>query len=157
MAEGIEQLWVSTPRGRHLRGRRKGDTRPEMSIRRALHAAGFRYVVSPEIASGCRPDIAFPGRGLLVFVDGCFWHGCPLHGTDFFRGPNQALWTAKLRRNRLNDARANVLALSDGYSVLRVWECSVTKSLTDVVGVVAERLVVGRSAVPRLIQIQPTP
>jgi DNA mismatch endonuclease (patch repair protein) len=128
MAEGTDQAWVSTEAGRHLAKRRTVGTNPELLLRGALFQSGLRYRLSRVLSPGCRPDLVFVGQRLAVFVDGCFWHGCPAHGTFRFRGPNSELWEAKLRRNRRNDDRANAIANSLGYRVLRLWECSITKS-----------------------------
>ena len=67
-----------------------------------------------------RPDIVFTRAKLAVFVDGCFWHGCPEHGTHPQR--NSRYWTAKLARNQDRDRRYNVLLATSGWTVVRVWE-----------------------------------
>jgi DNA mismatch endonuclease (patch repair protein) len=125
MAEGIAQAWVATQRGAHLAGRRKSGTRPELALRRAVHRLGLRYRVDHPLAAGCRPDLVFIGARLAVFVDGCFWHGCSRHAKTVVGGPNRDLWAAKLARNRRNDLRANSVAATLGYQVLRLWECEV--------------------------------
>lgn len=155
MPEGLDRDWVSTPVGRHLAGRPKIGTHPEMLLRHGLHAAGFRYRVSFQISPGCRPDITFTRRRLAVFVDGCFWHACPLHGRRSFRGPNEPLWKAKLIRNKRNDIRANTLAVEAGYRVLRVWECSITRSLGPTLKALARELDAGERDNPRVIQMAP--
>jgi DNA mismatch endonuclease, patch repair protein len=106
-----------------MRGNLSFDTRPEMRLRRQLFALGARYRVHQRITTptGCvRPDILFTRRRVAVFVDGCFWHCCPIHGTT----PrfNSEYWIPKLRRNVERDARnaANLEAV--GWRVLRVWE-----------------------------------
>jgi DNA mismatch endonuclease (patch repair protein) len=105
------------------RGNRRSGTRPELALRRALHARGLRYYVDhPILANGrkIRPDIVFPRQRLAVFIDGCFWHGCPTHGTS--PQANSAYWTAKFARNHARD-QAQTNALADaGWDVLRVWE-----------------------------------
>lgn len=118
--------WVSTSAGRHLSGRKKTSTAPEVLLRKALHAAGARFRIHRTIAKGCTPDIVLPGRGLAVFVDGCFWHGCPEHGRKTpWTGPNAALWEEKMRRNAERDERSTRLALEHGWRVERIWECDV--------------------------------
>ena len=118
--------WKPTEAGRHLSGRRKTDTAPEMALRRALHAAGARYRLHVRLAKGCTPDIVMSRRGLAVFVDGCYWHSCPAHGRKTpFTGPNAALWEEKMRRNRERDVRSTALAEELGWRVLRIWECEV--------------------------------
>jgi DNA mismatch endonuclease, patch repair protein len=118
--------WTSTDAGRHLRGRRKTDTSPEILLRKALHAAGARFRLQRRLAAGCRPDIVLQARRVAVFVDGCWWHSCPLHGRKTpFTGPNAALWEEKMRRNRERDSRSTSIAQGLGWTVVRVWECEV--------------------------------
>lgn len=118
--------WVSTSEGKHLAGRKKKDTAPEIALRKALHAQGARFRLHRQLAKGCTPDIVMPGRRLAIFVDGCFWHGCPEHGRKTcFTGPNAALWEDKMERNRERDRRSTALAHEGGWNVIRVWECEV--------------------------------
>ncbi len=118
--------WVSTERGAHLRGRVSRDTAPELLLRRAVHALGLRFRLQRRLAPGCRPDLLLVGRRVAVFVDGCFWHGCPVHGRSRpWSGPNALLWEQKMARNRERDLRSSALAEEGGYQVLRVWECEV--------------------------------
>lgn len=118
--------WVSTSAGKHLSGRKKKDTAPEIALRKALHAQGARFRLHRQLAKGCTPDIVMPGRNLAIFVDGCFWHGCPRHGRkSAFTGPNAALWEDKMKRNAERDLRSTVLAQEQGWTVMRVWECEV--------------------------------
>jgi len=101
---------------------RRRDTAPELALRRALHAAGLRFrVVYPVPGNRRRTiDIAFPRRRLAVFVDGCFWHGCPEHGTK--PGSNSAWWQEKIRTNRERDRDTDRLLADAGWAVLRLWE-----------------------------------
>lgn len=122
----MEKAWVSTERGAHLSGRRKVNTLPEVLLRQAVHAAGGRFRLHPRIARGCTPDFVIPSRGVAVFVDGCFWHGCPEHGRKKpWTGPNAELWAEKMRRNSDRDQRSTTLAQEHGWTVVRVWECSI--------------------------------
>lgn len=143
-----DATWESTKEGRHLAGRKKRDTRPEMLLRTAVHARGLRYAIQKRLANGCTPDIVLVSHRVAVFVDGCFWHQCPLHGRTKFTGPNAALWSSKMQRNKERDLRANELAVAAGYSVVRLWECDVTddpKAAADlVVQVVATRSAAGQ-------------
>lgn len=123
MADG----WVSTDAGRHLAKRSKTDTQPEILLRQALHAHGARFRLHRQLAKGCTPDIVFPSRRLAVFVDGCFWHGCPQHGRKTpWTGPNAELWAAKMERNAERDRRSTQLAIDLGWSVVRIWECAIS-------------------------------
>lgn len=120
--------WTSTAAGVHLRGRSKTNTKPEVLLRRAVHAAGGRFRLHRQIARGCTPDFVLPGRQVAVFVDGCFWHGCPEHGRRTpWSGPNAALWEEKMQRNAERDQRSTRLAADHGWSVVRVWECEVVR------------------------------
>jgi DNA mismatch endonuclease (patch repair protein) len=117
---------VSTAQGRHLAKRRNTNTSPEVELRKAVHAAGGRFRVHRTLAKGCTPDFVLPGRMVAVFVDGCFWHGCPLHGRKTpWTGPNSELWAKKMRRNADRDRQSTLLAAERGWRVIRVWECEV--------------------------------
>ncbi len=98
------------------------DTAPEMALRRRLHAAGFRYRVDHRPVPGLRrrADLVFTRRRVAVFVDGCFWHRCPQHGTR--PSSNAEWWEAKLARNAERDAETNRLLTDAGWRVVRIWE-----------------------------------
>jgi DNA mismatch endonuclease (patch repair protein) len=137
----VGSSWVSTSKGRHLAGRKKKDTAPEIALRKALHAQGARFRLHRQLAKGCTPDIVMPRRRLAIFVDGCFWHGCPKHGRkSAFTGPNAALWEQKMQRNTERDQRSSALAREQGWTVVRVWECAVRE---DAGAVAAQALAVG--------------
>jgi DNA mismatch endonuclease (patch repair protein) len=134
----MTEKWVSTDAGRHLSGRRKVNTEPEVVLRRQLHRAGARFRLHVRLAKGCTPDILMPARRLAVFVDGCWWHSCPRHGRRTpFTGPNAELWSEKMRRNRERDERSTALAEELGWTVVRVWECEVRE---DAAGAAARAL-----------------
>lgn len=97
------------------------DTSPEMAVRKAVHAAGFRYRLHRADLPG-KPDLAFSRHKLAVFVHGCFWHG---HRCRRFRMPssNQAYWTRKIQRNRERDARAAEALAEMGWERIVIWEC----------------------------------
>ena len=106
-----------------MRANRGRDTRPEMLVRRALHARGWRYRVTHRpLASDRRRtvDIAFTRQKLAVLIDGCFWHCCPEH----FVMPktNLPYWQEKIADNVRRDAATNTLLEENGWSVLRFWE-----------------------------------
>ena len=113
-----------------MRSVRTRDTAPEIRLRRALWKTGLRYRTRTRIER-TKPDIAFLGRRLLVFVDGCFWHGCPRHYTQPVE--NAAFWSAKIEKNRARDARNNQALEAAGWKVLRFWECEVEKDLERVI------------------------
>jgi DNA mismatch endonuclease (patch repair protein) len=117
--------WVSTELSGHLRGRRARDTKPEVALRRAVHRLGLRFRLQRKVAARCTADFVLPRYDVAVFVDGCFWHGCPVHGPDTFRGPNAALWEAKIETNKERDRRNTAAAEAAGWTVVRVWECEI--------------------------------
>lgn len=123
--------WVPTEAGSHLRGRRAQSTKPEITLRRAVHGLGLRFRVHQTIAPRCTPDFVLPRWRLAVFVDGCFWHGCPEHGMKQFRGPNAELWRTKMQTNFDRDRRNDTALTAAGWKVLRIWECQVRRSAVD--------------------------
>jgi DNA mismatch endonuclease (patch repair protein) len=98
------------------------DTSPERALRRELHARGLRYRVHlrPEPALRVTVDIAFTRARLAVFVDGCFWHRCPEHGT--LPRANAHWWLDKLNTNVARDRRTDTALTQRGWTVIRVWE-----------------------------------
>lgn len=98
------------------------DTAPEMALRRALHAAGARYRVHrrPLPERRVTADIVFTKAKVAVFLDGCFWHCCPEHGTR--PKTNADWWAAKLDRNVERDREADRRLAESGWTVIRVWE-----------------------------------
>lgn len=98
------------------------DTAAETAVRTLLHAAGLRYRVNAQPLPGLRrtADIVFTRRRVAVFVDGCFWHACPDHGT--VPKTNADWWTAKLARNIQRDQETNEQLAAAGWHVVRVWE-----------------------------------
>lgn len=117
--------WYSTEYSQRLSGRQRKNTKPEMLLRRQIHALGGRYRLQRRVAPRILADVAFLKEKVAVFVDGCFWHGCPVHGKRQFTGPNAQNWTAKIQRNQERDRRATRHAEKDGWQVLRFWECEV--------------------------------
>lgn len=98
------------------------DTKPELALRRAAHALGLRYRVSARPMPAIRrtADLVFTRRKVAVFLDGCFWHGCPDHHTK--AATNAGYWAEKVRRNRERDAETDRLLQEAGWTVIRVWE-----------------------------------
>lgn len=121
-----KEAWKDVPelRRRIMRANRRRDTRPELALRRELHRLGLRYRVDFPIrpAGQCliRPDVVFPSRRIALYVDGCFWHGCPDHGTR--ASTNRDYWAEKIAANRARDARLTQALEEDGWAVLRFWE-----------------------------------
>lgn len=107
-----------------MRANRGRNTSPELALRQELHQLGLRYRVDfPIHPAGqrlTRPDVVFPARRIAVYVDGCFWHGCPDHGTQ--ASTNREYWAEKIAANRARDARLTHALEADGWTVLRFWE-----------------------------------
>lgn len=120
-----------------MRRVKREDTEPEMAVRRAAHAMGYRFRLHCAELTG-RPDLVFPSRRTIVFVHGCFWHGhdckrgtLPKSRTDY--------WKSKIERNRRRDAD-NVAALREsGWKVFVIWECE-TRNLEQLRWRIAELL-----------------
>lgn len=109
-------------RSRMMSGIRGKDTKPELLVRRALHAAGFRYRLHERTLPG-KPDMVFPKYSAVVFIHGCFWHG---HDCHLFRMPSTRteFWQAKISGNVARDVRATALLRETGWRVGTVWECA---------------------------------
>jgi DNA mismatch endonuclease (patch repair protein) len=105
-----------------MRAQRERDTGIERAIRSRLHARGLRFRVHRRLLAGSRRevDVVFPGAKVAVFVDGCFWHGCPEHGT--WPRNNAEFWRRKIEANVRRDTDTNARLEADGWTVLRVWE-----------------------------------
>ncbi|MDP8928442.1 MAG: very short patch repair endonuclease [Actinomycetota bacterium] len=105
-----------------MRSNRSRDTRPERALRSAVHRRGLRFRVAarpfPEVRRTA--DLVFSRSRVAVFLDGCFWHGCPQH----YSAPvaHCAYWAEKVRRNRDRDVAVDQLLRAAGWVVLRVWE-----------------------------------
>lgn len=130
--------WASSPGVRRsMQSNRGRNTIPELRVRSELHKAGLRYRthVSPIPGLRCTVDVAFPRDRVAVFIDGCYWHSCPIHGS--VPQSNRAWWTAKLNATRERDL-TNSMALEEaGWIVVRVWE---HEDVTDVLSQVQAAL-----------------
>lgn len=107
-----------------MQANRRSDTKPEVALRSALHARGYRFRKDHRLdldgGVRVRPDIVFTRRKVAVFVDGCFWHVCPDHGRE--PTTNEWYWTPKLRRNVARDRAADAALSAAGWRVVRLWE-----------------------------------
>ena len=127
--------WASSPAVRRsMRSNRRRDTRPELEVRRLLHAKGLRYRVDYAPDRGHlrnRADVVFTRARVAVFVDGCYWHGCPEH----HRMPraNRDYWSAKVERNAERDRRVTAMLEGAGWTVLRFWEHEPAAEVADAV------------------------
>jgi len=117
------ESWASSPEVRSsMQGNRGRDTTPERRLRALLHARGLRYRVSvrpvPELRRTA--DIVFPKARIAVFVDGCYWHGCPEHYRPATK--NSGFWWTKISENRKRDEDTNQALAAYGWTVIRCWE-----------------------------------
>lgn len=106
-----------------MRGNRKRDTGPELKLRSLLHRQGLRFRVNRELSVPglrVRPDVVFGRHQVAVFVDGCFWHSCPWHGTR--PRVNTHYWLPKLKRVKDRDRKVRKLLTRAGWRVVRIWE-----------------------------------
>lgn len=121
-----------------MQANRSRDTQPELAVRRLLHRAGLRYrvAVAPEASVRRKADVVFTRRRIAVFIDGCFWHGCPEHGRREFRS-NVEYWPSKIASNVARDTDTNSRLEALGWIVLRYWEhedpAKVASRITSVV------------------------
>lgn len=109
-------------RSRMMAGIRSRNTKPELVLRRGLHALGFRFRLHVRDLPG-HPDLVFPRWRAVLFAHGCFWHG---HDCHLFRWPltREEFWRAKIQRNRTVDARTETALMSAGWRQGVVWECA---------------------------------
>jgi DNA mismatch endonuclease, patch repair protein len=114
-----------------MQANRSRDTGPEIAIRSILHRKGYRYLVSARPLPGLRrtADMVFRGPKVAVFIDGCFWHGCPQHHT--VASTNAEYWQAKVHENRTRDADTDRLMKAAGWTSIRVWEHEEPVSAAD--------------------------
>lgn len=119
----MARIQSSSPEAsRRMANVRQKSTGAEVALRCELYRRGLRYRVDFEVLKKPRraADIAFPGRRIAVFVDGCFWHRCPQHAT--WPKQNAEFWWQKIEANRLRDADTKSRLLDAGWTVLRFWE-----------------------------------
>jgi DNA mismatch endonuclease (patch repair protein) len=126
------ETWISTPASKSLSGRTSRDTGPELALRRALHRLGLRFRAHTKIGERLTLDVDFTAAKVAVFVDGCYWHGCPKHPRTPTRGPNKVAWDAKFESVAEREQRARKILTERGYLVLRVRECEIAGDVDSV-------------------------
>ena len=109
-------------RSRMMSGIRGKDTKPEITVRKGLHARGFRYRLHDKTVAG-KPDLILPRYRAAIYVHGCFWHQ---HGCHLFKMPStrREFWMEKLAANRKRDAKVRTALLNSGWRILTIWECA---------------------------------
>ena len=130
-------------RSRMMSGIRGKNTKPELLIRKGLHARGFRFRLHDKHLPG-KPDLVLPKYGAVIFVHGCFWHG---HDCHLFKWPKtrRAFWHKKITRNKSKDTESYEILKKDGWYILTIWECALKgrtrRPLDDVLDISADWLV----------------
>lgn len=109
---------------------RAKNTKPELIVRRYLHAAGLRYRLHPKDLPG-RPDIILPKYRTAIFVNGCFWHGHETCGAFKGTTSNSSFWSQKIERNRARDIEKTQSLKELGWKVITVWECHLLDKALD--------------------------
>ena len=112
------------------------DTGPEICLRKELWKRGLRYRLRSRLPG--RPDLVFPGARLAVFVDGCFWHGCPEHRV--VPTNNGGFWADKIARTRERDAAVERQLSAVGWRIIRVWEHEIRASAARAAEMIASVL-----------------
>jgi DNA mismatch endonuclease (patch repair protein) len=110
-------------RSKNMRAIRSADTKPELIVRKGLHAEGLRYRLGGVGLCG-RPDLVLPKYKAVIFVHGCFWHG---HDCNYFKPPNtrREFWEKKIHGNRERDAKVVATLAASGWRIAVVWECAI--------------------------------
>jgi len=107
-----------------MRAVKSKDTKPELSLRKALFALGYCYRLNVKTLPG-KPDLVFPKYRTVIFVHGCFWHGHSCKRGRRVPKTNRAYWTEKIARNKARDRKNTVALKSLGWRVITVWECKI--------------------------------
>jgi len=129
-------------RSRMMAGIRGKNTKPEVTLRKALHSMGYRFRLHHKDLPG-RPDIVLPRYRAVILVDGCFWHG---HTCKAFRLPNtrREFWETKINQNKIRDENVKQQLTVMGWRIARVWECTLrgknTSEITAVSRVIGKWL-----------------
>jgi DNA mismatch endonuclease (patch repair protein) len=118
-------IWNKEKRSEVMSKIRSKNTKPELVLRKALFARGFRYRVNDTKLPG-KPDIVFPKYKTVIFVHGCFWHGHDIECTDsHIPKSNSNYWAEKIRQNKERDKNNTIKILSMGWKVLTIWDCEI--------------------------------
>jgi DNA mismatch endonuclease, patch repair protein len=116
-----------------MQANRSRDTAPELAVRREVHRRGLRYRVASRPLPGLRrtADLVFSRARVAVFIDGCFWHGCPTHHR--LPATNRSYWEPKVERNKARDLETTAVLERAGWTVLRFWEHEDAEAVADAV------------------------
>lgn len=120
---------TSTTRSNIMRAVKGKDTKPEMTVRRMVHAMGYRYRLHRKDLPG-KPDLVFSSRKKIIFVHGCFWHGHNCARGARVPKANREYWKKKITRNRERDQKTGKALAANGWAILTVWECELKNKET---------------------------
>jgi DNA mismatch endonuclease (patch repair protein) len=114
------------------------NTKPEVLFRKELLKQGWKYQKKTSKLLKGKPDVVFPKFKTVIFVDGCFWHGCPYH----YRRPssNKKYWSNKITTNKVRDGKINKYYKKNGWNCIRIWEHSINKNLHNLLKVISIKL-----------------
>lgn len=142
----MAESWASSAEARaRMRSNKSRDTKPELALRSAVHALGLRYRVSAKPLADLRrtADLVFTRAKVAVFLDGCFWHGCPQHHT--VASANAKFWADKVEANRTRDRDTDGRLADAGWVSVRIWEHEdVAEAARQVEEIVRSRVATGR-------------
>jgi DNA mismatch endonuclease (patch repair protein) len=113
------------------------DTKPEILLRKMLWSLGLRYRLKSKLPGS--PDFVFPKYRAVVFVDGCFWHGCPDHMTR--PKTNSKFWVTKIEKNKKRDLKVNRILRANGWNVLRIWEHEIKDDIKKSANKIASKII----------------
>lgn len=133
-AEPRSESWASSSATRRsMQGNRSRDTKPELAVRSAVHRRGIRFWVSarPQAEFARTADLVLRKTRIAVFVDGCYWHGCPDHHSQ--PATNSQYWADKIARNIERDIETTAYLQQTGWTVLRFWEHEDPEAVADYV------------------------
>ncbi len=114
----MPDMFTKEERSRIMSRIKSKNTKPEIQLRKEIWKRGIRYRINYPIFG--KPDLAFPNRKLAVFVDGCFWHKCPIH--QRLPNTNKSYWQAKIEKNWTRDRVQEKKLKKKGWKILRFWE-----------------------------------
>ena len=137
MVQKLTDVHTSRQRSYNMSKIRGSNTIPEKNLRSLLWKRGFRYTLSSRLYG--KPDIVFPRYKTVVFVDGCFWHGCPRH----FVQPrsNKNFWKEKIKKNKKRDKEVSRKLKQQGWKVVRIWEHELRKSEEKTISKIQKKII----------------
>ncbi|MDR2980190.1 MAG: DNA mismatch endonuclease Vsr [Bacteroidales bacterium] len=143
-------IWDKTKRSEVMARVRSKDTKPEIRLRKALFAKGYRYRIHDKKLPG-KPDIVLPKYKTVIFVNGCFWHGHKACGGNRVPKSNSEFWSTKIAKNQSRDLKVREQLRLQGWTIATVWECELKNAkLAQTVDIIVQLL---ENKSPRIITI----